>query len=201
MKQAIVTGANCGNGILIGEFCDDANTADGDGCSSICLIEEGWSCTDPVPGISPTNVVADWSFEGGVPNTDWTTYSTFTGISGFPICDQSNCSYDVANTGDGFVWIGGPPTGVTSSVAQILTIPSTATGLTLHTWRQTCDDVGDTLHVAIDGTDIGTQMCDATDAGYVMQTYSVAAYADECNPSPSPKISSFNYGFVVKNTL
>ncbi len=23
----------------------------------------------------------------------------------------------------------------------------------------------------------------------------------ECNPSPSPKISSFNYGFGVKNTL
>lgn len=27
------------------EECDDANMKNGDGCSSECMIEEGWSCT------------------------------------------------------------------------------------------------------------------------------------------------------------
>jgi cysteine-rich repeat protein len=32
----------CGNGILeTGENCDDSNLINGDGCSSICLVEEG----------------------------------------------------------------------------------------------------------------------------------------------------------------
>ncbi len=35
----------CGNGILeAGETCDDSNTNDGDGCSSACQIESGWTC-------------------------------------------------------------------------------------------------------------------------------------------------------------
>ena len=41
-------GAVCGNGIIetaAGEQCDDRNTANGDGCSSTCQIESGWTCT------------------------------------------------------------------------------------------------------------------------------------------------------------
>jgi cysteine-rich repeat protein len=35
----------CGDGFIIGsEGCDDANVADGDGCSSTCQIEGGYSC-------------------------------------------------------------------------------------------------------------------------------------------------------------
>ncbi|MFT6399584.1 MAG: MYXO-CTERM domain-containing protein [Bradymonadia bacterium] len=37
----------CGDSILAGdESCDDANLDDGDGCSAICEIEEGWDCAD-----------------------------------------------------------------------------------------------------------------------------------------------------------
>jgi len=36
--------AGCGDGLIIGEQCDDQNTDDGDGCSSSCEIESGWSC-------------------------------------------------------------------------------------------------------------------------------------------------------------
>lgn len=37
---------NCGDGILLGtEACDDANVLAGDGCSAICIIEPGFSCT------------------------------------------------------------------------------------------------------------------------------------------------------------
>lgn len=36
----------CGDGnIAMGELCDDSNTANGDGCSSVCTIEQGWECS------------------------------------------------------------------------------------------------------------------------------------------------------------
>ena len=36
----------CGNGAVEApEACDDSNTANGDGCSSTCTIEAGWTCT------------------------------------------------------------------------------------------------------------------------------------------------------------
>ncbi len=41
----------CGDGIIrspntegVYEYCDDANTIDGDGCSSDCVVEDGWGC-------------------------------------------------------------------------------------------------------------------------------------------------------------
>ena len=36
----------CGDGIIINppEICDDHNTVNNDGCSSICQIETGWTC-------------------------------------------------------------------------------------------------------------------------------------------------------------
>lgn len=43
----------CGNGIRfsVAEQCDDRNLANGDGCSSTCTIEAGWTCS----GGSPTS--------------------------------------------------------------------------------------------------------------------------------------------------
>jgi len=39
--------ATCGDGMKMGkEECDDGNLADGDGCSSTCTKEAGFSCTD-----------------------------------------------------------------------------------------------------------------------------------------------------------
>ena len=38
--------AECSDGILqLDEGCDDGNLANGDGCSSICTIEGGWTCS------------------------------------------------------------------------------------------------------------------------------------------------------------
>jgi len=35
----------CGDGIIAGEEeCDDGNRLDGDGCSPVCTVEQGWSC-------------------------------------------------------------------------------------------------------------------------------------------------------------
>jgi len=173
----------CGDGLLNhpDEVCDDGNMDDGDGCSSSCDIEDGWVCSDPMPS-NPDgmNVVADWSFEGGVPNDDWTAFSTFGGIDGFPLCGPGNgCpAASLANTGSWLVWIGGLAGGVTSSVDQALTIPAAATELTLLSLRGVCDDVSDTLHISIDGNDIGTVACDATDGGYVQQSFPLAPYND-----------------------
>ncbi len=39
------TTPTCGNGaVRLGEECDDGNTDDDDGCSSICTIESGYGC-------------------------------------------------------------------------------------------------------------------------------------------------------------
>ena len=36
----------CGDGDITGdEECDDGNTADGDGCSALCEVEDGWDCS------------------------------------------------------------------------------------------------------------------------------------------------------------
>lgn len=46
--------ASCGDGdIDLLEFCDDGNTASGDGCSSICLVELGYNCR---PALTATGV-------------------------------------------------------------------------------------------------------------------------------------------------
>jgi fibro-slime domain-containing protein len=47
--------STCGDGILLksaGEQCDDGNTVNGDGCSSTCQIEPGYTCTQPALGAS-----------------------------------------------------------------------------------------------------------------------------------------------------
>lgn len=172
----------CGDGLLApGESCDDGNSDDGDGCSSICQVEDGWLCADPTPSNPDgTNVVADWSFEDSFSNGDWTPFSTFGGAPGFPLCGPGNdCpAASLAQTGSWLVWIGGIGSGVTSTVEQVVTIPAAATELTLYTWRGRCDDASDTLHVQIDGNDVATLACNTTDGGFNQQVIPVAPYND-----------------------
>ncbi|MFZ5889497.1 MAG: DUF4215 domain-containing protein [Myxococcota bacterium] len=47
--------STCGDGQRFSdEACDDGNTFDGDGCSSKCLVETGFSCTDSAAGALPS---------------------------------------------------------------------------------------------------------------------------------------------------
>lgn len=39
--------SKCGDGLVVGEECDDGNTRDGDGCSSACKVETGFACGQP----------------------------------------------------------------------------------------------------------------------------------------------------------
>ena len=44
---------SCGNGVIdAGESCDDGNLMTGDGCSSVCLLEDGEPCTDNAQCVS-----------------------------------------------------------------------------------------------------------------------------------------------------
>jgi len=170
----------CGDSMLgLGEMCDDGNSANGDGCSASCQVESGFACSAPMSPVNSSNIVGDWSFEGGVPNQDWIPRSTFTDISEFPLCGPSNgCPSVPASTGSWVVWIGGIATGVTSSVAQDIIIPATATELTMKTLRGICGTPEESIQISIDGTDIGTLACDAQDSAYVTQTFPLAPFND-----------------------
>lgn len=126
------------------------------------------------------DAVADGSFESGLTNTDWTLSSTSAALTDFPLCgpDNSCPAAGFAHTGDWHVWIGGVFGSETSSVEQTVTIPTVATNLTLWAQRNRCDDPSDTLHISLDGTDIGTLACTAVDGASVQYTFSVLGYND-----------------------
>jgi cysteine-rich repeat protein len=44
------------------EACDDGNPDDGDGCSSTCIIEDGWDCTGEPSVCMPSGIptVSEW---------------------------------------------------------------------------------------------------------------------------------------------
>jgi cysteine-rich repeat protein len=46
----------CGDGQkpLGSSACDDGNTRNGDGCSSTCIVENGWTCSGGGPGVQDT---------------------------------------------------------------------------------------------------------------------------------------------------
>jgi hypothetical protein len=46
LTMHLVDPAACGDGVLQAHYeeCDDGRTDDGDGCSALCLVEEGWTC-------------------------------------------------------------------------------------------------------------------------------------------------------------
>jgi cysteine-rich repeat protein len=81
----------CGDGIVRGEEpCDDDNTADGDGCSSICEVEDGWQCC---------RVASGSSYVQATPTTWSTTLCTKCG-DGKKLCSEE-CDDGNINDGDG----------------------------------------------------------------------------------------------------
>src|SRR4029453_15718515 len=85
---------HCGDGAPnSGEQCDDGNTDDGDGCSAVCTVEDGWECTDAQPG-QPIDALQDPGFEitgltDGTPNPFWAETSDIDLGGGqffYPIC-------------------------------------------------------------------------------------------------------------------
>ncbi|WP_304608626.1 choice-of-anchor A family protein [Hyalangium versicolor] len=63
-----VTAASCGDGNRSAdEQCDDGNTQNGDGCSSVCTVENGYLCTDAGFSLAFTE---QWFVSGAV-NPNW----------------------------------------------------------------------------------------------------------------------------------
>jgi cysteine-rich repeat protein len=55
----------CGDSLLRGgEACDDGNLNDNDGCSSVCMVDIGYSCTTDEPSAC-TPICGDGLIRGG----------------------------------------------------------------------------------------------------------------------------------------
>jgi cysteine-rich repeat protein len=76
-----LTGHICGDGTIQtgnGEECDDNGTANGDGCSSSCQVETGWTCTG-APSVCIGPPVAD-TFPTNLGTTDFTAVSNYAAV-------------------------------------------------------------------------------------------------------------------------
>lgn len=170
-------GPVCGNSILeAGEACDDGNGLGGDGCSATCQIEDGWTCTAPIPPTSGTNVIDDGSFEAGTPNPSWDESSSNFGT---PLCTTGTCGGPGASDGDWFTWFGGISTYEAGSVQQSVDIPSTATDLEFDLLVGVCDSSADYMNVLVDGNQVFTTDPCTPGSIYATQSVDVSAYADD----------------------
>lgn len=93
----------CGDGMLnAGEACDDGNTTNGDGCSSMCAAEAGWDCSGPTCSaicgdglMVGTELCDDNNTSCGLCNADCTQLTTATPATGRIVAD-------IGNSGPGF---------------------------------------------------------------------------------------------------
>lgn len=92
------------------EECDDGNTTNGDGCSSICKTEQGWRCVAPdSAGGAIACVAYDVALTGLTPPSGWNTALTLYGDcfapgealplpAGSPSCAQTGVTYMNCNS-------------------------------------------------------------------------------------------------------
>lgn len=72
-----VTSALCGNGVLnAGEACDDADTTSGDGCSSACTVETGYTCSGQPSVCTTIPITTQGTFTTVITATATTAQST-----------------------------------------------------------------------------------------------------------------------------
>src|SRR5260221_8658517 len=85
----------CGNGMLEpGEFCDDGNTKDGDGCSGDCtMVDPNFDCSVEGQACVQVVICGDGVLEGAEMCDDFNTV------------DKDGCSADCSTVEDGFVCV------------------------------------------------------------------------------------------------
>jgi len=107
----------CGDGVIEGnEQCDDGNAVSGDGCSSTCQVELGWTCNEDSPSNCTTSLVPDGiEMVDTSTNLDWLLFVATQGESYVQVLS----SWYVAN--EGFV---------PATVAQICTLTTDPVGCT-----------------------------------------------------------------------
>lgn len=93
-------GAPCGNGqIDVREQCDDGNSVGGDGCSTVCRLEDGWSC-ESTPSVCTENDIGDSTCGDGI-------VEGIEGCDDFNFDDGDGCGAD-CRVEDGWVCAGEP---------------------------------------------------------------------------------------------
>jgi cysteine-rich repeat protein len=97
-------GDRCGDGVLQGqEACDDGNLTPSDGCSPLCVVEDGWRC---IEGLPCTTVCGDSIVAGGETCDDG---NTIAGDGCSSACQieredtETDCADAVDNDGNGLV--------------------------------------------------------------------------------------------------
>ncbi len=98
----------CGNSVIdSGEECDDGDTNNGDGCSSSCSIETGWSCSgEPSECVKVRVQITYIGFENSGEINNWkedvsqSVYGESLSISGTDKCSPKEGSYMLSGTGD-----------------------------------------------------------------------------------------------------
>ena len=156
----------CGDGdvnALAGEACDDSNTLNGDGCSSVCAVESGYGCTGEPSTCSTTcgdGIVAgaeacdDGGTSGGDGCSASCTVETGYGCTGSP----SSCS---PVCGDGLI-LGGEACddGNASGGDGCSAVCQVETGYGCTGQPSSCDTIcGDSIPV-------GTEQCDDGNFNY-----------------------------------
>ncbi len=177
----------CGDSIPnAGEQCDDGNVADGDGCSASCEVEAGFECTAAIAG-GDEDAVGDPSFElGGVATSGGSNPFWSEDDDGFlPLIRDGSVpgGLDLARSGVHYVRFGGVPNTAGStamqSVTQMLSIPTTATQLSLSVLRTACapSPAGDAdgITLTLDGNEVFSLPCDSRDLAYGTYTIDLAS--------------------------
>ncbi|MEI8229910.1 MAG: beta-propeller fold lactonase family protein [Candidatus Peregrinibacteria bacterium] len=84
----------CGDTITNGtEQCEDGNAIDGDGCSSMCVIESGWTCSGTPSVCAPRcgNGILDVFLRNGIRETDEECEAPSISCSADKICYHCVC--------------------------------------------------------------------------------------------------------------
>lgn len=146
---AYAAGGGCGNAMLdAGETCDDGNTAIGDGCSQLCLVEAGFDCTAPYVPVT-ANVVPDGGFEAGGPSNFW---NEVTDQNDGVLCNTVLCPRQFGSRrGAWWARLGSENQGGGSRINQEIMIPSSHTVLDFDIMLPLCDTSADFLEVTLDG--------------------------------------------------
>lgn len=199
-------GSSCGNyKIDVGESCDDGNTASGDGCSNLCVVENGFVCSPPTPAQESGNVLLDGSFELGSPNPHWAEES-----SAFesPLLLYNGTSMGIpTDDGDWIAIFGYTGLAESASLEQSVEIPDTATTIDFALWKAYCDPTSgsDQVRLMIDGLEAyATNLPCTPESTYRTQSIDVSAYADNAEHTVRFEVDiANNFGsiFVLDNVM
>lgn len=99
----LLLGAVCGNGnVDAGESCDDGNTTVNDGCSAVCTVESGYSCSGE-PSVCTPNAAPSVCGNGTVEAGEECDDGNLTSGDGCSGTDHPNGACMQEFCGDGYV--------------------------------------------------------------------------------------------------